>query len=272
MCIRAQLRLTFACRRKTNTEERNSVERGAPRRKAPAPARGCFAGADERVKSVPPGSLRSSDDRVRIRAQLRPTFACRRKTNTEEPNSVEKGAHRSKAPVPAKVCFAGAGESVNSVPPASLRSSVDRVRPRAQLRLTFARRRKTNTEEPNSVERGTHRRKAPAPVRGCFVGAGARWRFCPPIRIRSSEDSMRPRAQLRPTFACRRKTDTEEPNSVEKGAPRRKTPAPVRVCFAGAGKSAEFVPPTRDCSPEDRVRIRAQLRLTFACMRKTNTE
>ena len=213
-----------------------------------------------------------SDDRVRIRAQLRPTFACRRKTNTEEPNSVEKGAHRSKAPVPAKVCFAGAGESVNSVPPASLRSSVDRVRPRAQLRLTFVRRRKTNTEEPNSVERGTHRRKAPAPVRGCFVGAGARWRFCPPIRIRSSEDSMRPRAQLRPTFACRRKTDTEEPNSVEKGAPRRKTPAPVRVCFAGAGKSAEFVPPTRDCSPEDRVRIRAQLRLTFACMRKTNTE
>ena len=127
VCIRAQLRLTFACRRKTNTEERNSVERGAPRRKAPAPARGCFVGADERVKSVPPGSLRSSDDRVRIRAQLRPTFACRRKTNTEEPNSVEKGAHRSKAPVPAKVCFAGAGESVNSVPPASLRSPEDRV-------------------------------------------------------------------------------------------------------------------------------------------------
>ena len=66
--------------------------------------------------------------------------------------------------------------------------------------------------------------------------------------------------------------NTEGPNSVEKGAHRRKAPAPVRVCFAGAGKSAEFVPPTRDCSPEDRVRIRAQLRLTFACMRKTNTE
>ena len=83
---------------------------------------------------------------------------------------------------------------------------------------------------------------------------------------------MRIRAQLRLTFACRSKTDTEESNSVEKGAHRRKAPAPVRVCFAGAGKSAEFVPPTRDCSPEDRVRIRAQLRLTFACMRKTNTE
>ena len=143
-----------------------------------------FAGAGAREMSVPPVRGRSPEDIVRIRAQLRLTFACRRKTNTEEPNSVEKGAHRSKAPVPAKVCFAGAGESVNSVPPASLRSSVDRVRPRAQLRLTFARRRKTNTEEPNSVERGTHRRKAPAPVKVCFAGAGARWESCPPVRIR----------------------------------------------------------------------------------------
>ena len=204
MCIRAQLRLTFACRRKTNTEERNSVERGAPRRKAPAPARGCFVGADERVKSVPPGSLRSSDDRVRIRAQLRPTFACRRKTNTEEPNSVEKGAHRSKAPVPAKVCFAGAGESVNSVPPASLRSSVDRVRPRAQLRLTFARRRKTNTEEPNSVERGTHRRKAPAPVSGCFAGGEASAKRSPTASPCSSDERMKICAQLRLVLGNRR--------------------------------------------------------------------
>ena len=207
-----------------------------------------------------------------IRAQLRLTFACRRKTNTEERNSVERGAPRRKAPAPARGCFAGVGVMFACCPPTSLRSSEDSIRPRAQLRLTFACRSKTDTEESNSVEKGAHRRKAPAPVRVVFAGAGARWRFCPPIRIRSSEDSMRPRAQLRPTFACRRKTDTEEPNSVEKGAPRRKTPAPVRVCFAGAGKSAEFVPPTRDCSPEDRVRIRAQLRLTFACMRKTNTE
>ena len=47
--------------------------------------------------------------------------------------------------------------------------------------------------------------------------------------------------------------DTEEPNSVEKGAHLRKAPAPVRVCFAGAGASGEFVPPTSPCSPEDRV-------------------
>ena len=102
MRIRAQLRLTFACRRKTNTEERNSVERGAPRRKAPAPVRVCFAGADARWGSVPPMSLCSSEDRVRSRAQLRLTFACRRKTDTEEPNSVERGAHRRKAPVPVR--------------------------------------------------------------------------------------------------------------------------------------------------------------------------
>ena len=42
--------------------------------------------------------------------------------NTEERNSVEKGTHRRKAPAPVKVCFAGAGASVNFVPPASLRS------------------------------------------------------------------------------------------------------------------------------------------------------
>ena len=190
MGIRAQLRPTFACRRRTNIEEPNSVENGAHRRKAPAPVRVCFAVADARGKCCPPVSRRSSEDRLRFRAQHRLTFACRRKTNTEEPNSVEKGAHRRKAPVPVKVCFAGACERVKSVPPASHRSSVDRVGPCAQLRPTFACRRKTNTEEPNSVEKGAHRRKAPVPVRVCFVGAGARGRFCPPGRLRSPEDRV----------------------------------------------------------------------------------
>jgi hypothetical protein len=135
------------------------------------------------------------------------------------------------------------------------------VRIRTQLRPTFACRRKMDTEEPNSVEEGAPRRKEPVPVRVCFAGAGARWRFCPPIRIHSSEDSMRPRAQLRLTFSSRRKTNTEEANSVEKGAHRRKVPAPVRVCFAGAGASGEFLRPMSRCSSEDRVLICAQLRL-----------
>ena len=92
------------------------------------------------------------------------------------------------------------------------------MRPRAQLRPTFACRSKTNTEEPNSVERGAHRRKAPVPVRVCFAGADARWGYVPPASLRSSEDSVRPRAQLRLGSSNRKKTNTEEPNSVEKGA------------------------------------------------------
>ena len=119
-----------------------------------------------------------------------------------------------------------------------------------------------NTEEPNSVEKGAHRRKAPVPVKVCFAGAGANAKSVPPPSLRSSEDSIHPRAQLRPTFACRRRTNTEEPNSVENGAHRRKAPAPVKVCFAGAGASAKSVPPPSPCSPEDSIRPRTQLRPT----------
>ena len=180
-----------------NTEEPNSVEKGAHRRKAPAPVRVCFAGAGESAKFVPPGSCHSTEDRVRISARLRPTFACRRKTNTEEPNSVEKGAHRRKAPAPVRVCFAGAGASVNFVPPTSHRSTEDGIRIRIQLRLGIGNRRKTNTEEPNSVERGAHRRKAPVPVRVCFAGAEASLNFLPPTRLCSPVDSIRSRDQLR---------------------------------------------------------------------------
>ncbi|MPM26869.1 hypothetical protein SDC9_73374 [bioreactor metagenome] len=255
-----------------NTEESNSVERGARRRKAPPPVRGCFAGAGESVEFVPPTSHCSTEDRVRIRAKLRLTFACRRKTDTEEPNSVEKGAHRMKAPAPVRVCFAGAGSRANIVPPGSRCSTEDSLRPRAQLRPTFSRRRKMGIEEPNSVEKGTHRRKAPAPVRVCFAGADESEKFVPPGRHRSSEDRVRPRAQLRPTFACRRKTNTEGPTSGERGAHRRKAPVPVRVCFAGAGESAKSVPPASPCSSEDKLRVSAQLRLTFACRRKMDTE
>ncbi|CZR10139.1 hypothetical protein SAMN04488048_13614 [Trichococcus flocculiformis] len=143
------------------------------------------------MKFVPPGRHHSTEDRVRIRAQLRLTFACRRKKNTEESTSVETGAHRRKAPVPVRVCFAGAGESAKSVPPASPCSSEDKLRVSAQLRLTFACRRKTDTEEPNSVERDAHRRKAPVPVRICFAGAGASVNFVPPASSCSSEDGIR---------------------------------------------------------------------------------
>ena len=92
-----------------------------------------------------------------------------------------------------------------------------------------------NTEERNSVEKGARRRRAPAPVRVCFAGSGARWGCVPPTNPRSPEDSLRPHAQLRQTLSHRRKTNTEERNSVEKPPRRRRAPAPVKVCFAGAG-------------------------------------
>ena len=141
-----------------DTEEPNSVEKGAHRRKAPAPLRVCFAGAGSRANIVPPGSRCSTEDRVRIRAQLRREAGNRRKMNTEEPNSVEKGTHRRKAPVPVRVCFAGAGESVNLVPPTSLCSTEDRVRIRAQLRRGSGNRRTADRGKPSSDKSAFRRR------------------------------------------------------------------------------------------------------------------
>ena len=85
--MHAQLRLGSGNRRETNTEEHNSVEKGAHRRKAPVPVRVCCVGADARWRSCPPTSHRSTEDRVRIRAQLRLGIGNRRKMDTEEPNS-----------------------------------------------------------------------------------------------------------------------------------------------------------------------------------------
>ena len=120
-----------------------------------------------------------------------------------------------------------------------------------------------NTEGPNSVEKGAHRRKAPAPVRVCFAGADARWGYVPPASLRSPEDRVRIRAQHRLGCGNRRKTDTEELNSVENGTHRRKAPAPVRVVFAGAGASVRRSPTASSCSSDERMRIRAQLRLVL---------
>ena len=141
MRIRAQLRLDPGNRRTADCWNRNSVEKGTHRRKAPVPVRVCFAGAGENVKFVPPASRCSPEDRVRIRIQLRLGSGNRRETNTEEPNSVEKGAHRRKVPAPVRVVFAGAGASVKRSPPASSCSSDERMRICAQLRLVLGNRR-----------------------------------------------------------------------------------------------------------------------------------
>ena len=152
---------------------------------------------------------------------------------------------------PIRGVFAGAGARWGCCPPPRGCSQEDKLRMHAQLRLGSGNRRETNTEEHNSVEKGAHRRKAPVPVRVCFVGADARWRSCPPTSHRSTEDRVRIRAQLRLGSGNRRKMDTEERNSVERGAHRRKAPVPVRVCFAEAGVSVKSVPPASLRVPED---------------------
>ncbi|MPM85014.1 hypothetical protein SDC9_132091 [bioreactor metagenome] len=130
------------------------------------------------MKSLPPPSLRSTEDRLLPRAQLRPTFARRRKNNTEEPNSVEKPAHRRKAPAPVRVCFSGAGASVKRSPTASPCSSDERVRICAQLRLVLGNRRIPDRWHHTSCQAvgtgGCHFQAAVSPVKGCVVGS--RWR------------------------------------------------------------------------------------------------
>ena len=199
-------------------------------------------------RCCPPTRECSPEDRVKVRGQLRLGSGNRRTADCWNRTSVEKGTHRRKAPVPVRVCFAGADASAKFVPPTSPRSTEDRLLPRAQLRPTFACRR-TNTEKPTSDEKIAHRRKAPAPMRVCFAGAGSSVNFVPPKRPCLTEDSLRPHNQLRPTFACRRK-NTEKPNSVEKGAHRRRAPASVKVVFAGAGASVKRSPTASPRSSE----------------------
>ena len=224
---RTQLRQTFASRRSAVTGDLNSVETGAHRRKPPSPTRVGFAGADACTKRSPPSSLRSTEISLRPRTQLRQTFASRRSAITGIRNSVERGAHRRKAPSPTRVGFVGANACAKRSPPSSPRSTEISLRPRTQLRQTFASRRSAITGIRNSVERGAHRRKPPSPTRVGFAGADACAKRSPPSSPRSTEISLCPRTQLRQTFARRRSAITGNRNSVERGAHRRKPPSPV---------------------------------------------
>ena len=109
----------------------------------------------------PPMGPRSSEDSLRIRAQLRPTFARRRRDYYRKRNSGEKPVPRRKALVPVRVVLAGAGERPTLPPPTSPRSPEDSLRIRTQLRPSFARRRRDYYRKLNSGERGVRRRKAP---------------------------------------------------------------------------------------------------------------
>ena len=192
-----------------------------------APGNGGFAGAGTCAKSAPPMSNRSTEYSLRPLTQLRQTFARRRTAITGDLNSVETGAHRRKPPSPTRVGFAGADACAKLSPPSSPRSTEISLRPRTQLRQTFARRRSAITGDLNSVEKGAHRRKPPSPTRVGFAGAGTCAKRSPPSSPCTTEISLCPRTQLRQTFASRRSAITGIRNSVERGVHRRKPPSPV---------------------------------------------
>ena len=129
---------------------------------------------------------------------------------------------------PISVVLAGAGVCNGPSAPRRTCSPEKSEPPSPQLRPTFARRRTADYRNPNSGESPVRRRKAPAPVRVVLAGAGERPTLPPPTSPRSSEDSIRIRAQLRPTFARRRTADYRHPTSGEKGAHRRPPVTPNR--------------------------------------------
>ena len=145
-------------------------------------------------------------------------------TITGNRNSGEKPVPRRKVPAPIRVFFAGAGERPTLLPPTSPRLLEDSIRIRAQLRLTFSRRRRDYYRKPKSGEKPVPRRKALSTVRVVLAGAGEWPTLSPPTSLRSSEDSLRIRTQLRPTFANRRRDYYRKRNSGERGVRRRKAP------------------------------------------------
>ena len=94
--------------------------------------------------------------------------------------------------------LAGAEASAKASPPTNSRSTEDSLRFRAQLRSTFAHRSRADYRNPTSVEKGAHRRKAPAPVSRPLIG-----------------EQMRRVAHLRGTSVGRRLENCGRPNSGE---------------------------------------------------------
>ena len=97
----------------------------------------------------------------------------------------------------------------------------DSIRILAQLRPTFSRRRRDYYRKPNSGERPVPRRKAPAPIKLAFAGAGGWIGAAVPIRIRSPKKSVPQICHLRPTFLHRRKPIAGNRNSGESSVHRR---------------------------------------------------
>ena len=149
-----------------------------------------FVGADAREGASAPTRMRSPMKSVPQICQLRPTFLHRRKSITGNRNSGESPVPRRKAPAPIRIGFAGAGSWMGASAPTRIRSPLKRVPHSCQLRPTFLHRRKSITGNRNSGESPVPRRKAPAPIRIGFAGAGGWMGASAPIRIRSPKKSV----------------------------------------------------------------------------------
>ena len=158
-----------------------------------------------------PTRRRSPKKIVPLKCQLRQIFSHRRRDYYRKRNSGERPVPRRTALVPVRVVLGGADERPRLPPPMGPCSSEDSLRIRAQLRLTFSRRRRDYYLKSNSGKRPVLRRTALVPVRVVLGGAGERPRLPPPMGPRSSEDSLRIRAQLRPTFSRRRRDYYRKP-------------------------------------------------------------
>ena len=149
--------------------------------------------------------------------------------------------------------FVGADACEGASAPTRMRSPMKSVPQICQLRPTFLHRRKSITGNRNSGESPVPRRKAPAPIKLAFAGAGACKRASAPIKTCSPLKRVPHSCQLRPTFLHRRKSITGNRNSGESPVPRRKAPAPIKLAFAGAGGWIGAAVPIRIRSPKKSV-------------------
>ena len=149
--------------------------------------------------------------------------------------------------------FVGADAREGASAPTRMRSPMKSVPQICQLRPTFLHRRKSITGNRNSGESPVPRRKAPAPIKLAFAGAGACKRASAPIKTCSPLKRVPHSCQLRPTFLHRRKCITGNHNSGERVFHRRKAPVPIRIGFAGADVRMRASAPIRIRSPKKSV-------------------
>ena len=160
---------------------------------------------EERAAQPPaPANILPQEDSRLPEAQLR-----REARSPEESPSSRKGCPRRSRR--AYDVATSAEPSFDGGQPAIAHSAPANIRPQEE----------NDYRNPNSGESPVRRRKALAPVRVILAGAGEQPTLPPPTSPRSSEDSIRIRAQLRQAFSHRRTIITGNRNSGEKDTHRK---------------------------------------------------